>query len=208
MEVRSVGDVLIRGGSIIDGTGADAFAGDVRIHDGRIVELGPGLRHGSETEVDAAGAVVAPGFIDTHTHFDPSVFWEPSADPMPQHGVTTVLTGNCSLSLAPLRAEHRDELSSVFAYIEDLPPRAFETAIPWSWETFAEYRTALEKMGFGVNLAPLVGHTPLRLFVMGAEAWERVATDDEIVQLATLLDDSLAAGAFGALDLLPRPGRG
>ncbi|HEY6624296.1 MAG TPA: amidohydrolase family protein [Acidimicrobiales bacterium] len=197
MEVRSVGDVLIRGGSIIDGTGADAFAGDVRIHDGRIVELGSGLRLGGETELDAAGAVVAPGFIDTHTHFDPSVFWEPSADPMPQHGVTTVLTGNCSLSLAPLRAEHRDELSSVFAYIEDLPPRAFETAIPWSWETFAEYRTALEKMGFGVNLAPLVGHTPLRLFVMGAEAWERVATDDEIVQLATLLDDSLAAGAFG-----------
>ncbi|MGA7418693.1 MAG: amidohydrolase family protein [Acidimicrobiales bacterium] len=192
-----MGDVLIRGGSIIDGTGADAFAGDVRIHDGRIVELGPGLRHGSETELDAAGAVVAPGFIDTHTHFDPSVFWEPSADPMPQQGVTTVLTGNCSLSLAPLRAEHRDELSSVFAYIEDLPPRAFETAIPWSWETFAEYRMALEKMGFGVNLAPLVGHTPLRLFVMGAEAWERVATDDEIVQLATLLDDSLGAGAFG-----------
>jgi N-acyl-D-amino-acid deacylase len=192
-----VGDVLIRGGSIIDGTGADAFAGDVRIHDGRIVELGSGLRHGGETELDAAGAVVAPGFIDTHTHFDPSVFWEPSADPMPQHGVTTVLTGNCSLSLAPLRAEHRDELSSVFAYIEDLPQRAFETAIPWSWETFAEYRTALEKMAFGVNLAPLVGHTPLRLFVMGAEAWERVATDDEIVQLATLLDDSLAAGAFG-----------
>jgi N-acyl-D-aspartate/D-glutamate deacylase len=116
---------------------------------------------------------------------------------MPQHGVTTVLVGNCSLSLAPLRAEHRAELSSVFAYIEDLPPRAFDTAIPWTWETYAEYRDALADSRFGVNLAPLVGHTPLRLFVMGKEAWERAAREDEVTALAALLDDCLRDGAFG-----------
>jgi N-acyl-D-amino-acid deacylase len=195
--VRAVGDFLVRGGSVIDGTGGAAFRGDVRVRDGRIAEIGPGLRPDGERELDASGAVVTPGFIDTHTHFDPSVFWAPSADPMPQHGVTTVLTGNCSLSLAPLRAEHRLELSSVFSYIEDLPERAFETAIPWSWETYAEYRDAMRGRGFGVNVAPLVGHTPLRLFVMGSDAWERPATGDEIRQLAALLDDCLRDGAFG-----------
>jgi N-acyl-D-aspartate/D-glutamate deacylase len=162
-----------------------------------VVEIGPGLRPEDEHQLDASGAVVTPGFIDTHTHLDPSVYWEPSADPMPQHGVTTVLTGNCSLSLAPLRAEHRLELSSVFSYIEDLPERAFETAIPWSWETYGEYRNVMQELGFGVNIAPLVGHTPLRLFVMGANAWERPATADEIRQLASLLDDCLRDGAFG-----------
>jgi N-acyl-D-amino-acid deacylase len=195
--VGTMGGLLVRGGSVIDGTGGAAFPGDVRVRDGRIVEVGRSLRPDGEHQLDAAGAVVTPGFIDTHTHFDPSVFWEPSADPMPQHGVTTVLTGNCSLSLAPLRAEHRRELSGVFSYIEDLPERAFETAIPWSWETYAEYRDAMGKLGFGVNVAPLVGHTPLRLFVMGAKAWERTASRDEIRQLAALLDDCLRDGAFG-----------
>jgi N-acyl-D-aspartate/D-glutamate deacylase len=192
-----MGDLLIRGGRVIDGTGAPSFAADIRVKGGRITEVGPRLRPEGETVLDASGAVVAPGFIDTHTHFDPSVFWDPSADPMPQHGVTTVLTGNCSLSLAPLRAEHRQELSSVFAYIEDLPKRAFETAIPWSWETYGEYRAAMSQLGFGVNIAALVGHTPLRLFVMGQEAWEREATEDECRQLAALLESCLRDGAFG-----------
>jgi N-acyl-D-amino-acid deacylase len=192
-----VSDLLVRGGNVIDGSGQAAARGDVRVRAGRIVEIGPDLRPDGEKELDASGAVVTPGFIDSHTHFDPSVFWAPSADPMPQHGVTTVLTGNCSLSLAPLRAEHRLELSSVFSYIEDLPERAFATAIPWSWETYAEYRDAMSRRGFGVNIAPLVGHTPLRLFVMGGDAWERVATGDEIRQLASLLDDCLREGAFG-----------
>jgi N-acyl-D-amino-acid deacylase len=107
------------------------------------------------------------------------------------------LTGNCSLSLAPLRAEHREELSSVFAYIEDLPKRAFETCIPWAWETYGEYHTAMSRLGFGVNIAPLVGHTPLRLFVMGRAAWERAATGEECRQLAALLDSCLRDGAFG-----------
>ena len=166
--VGTVGGLLVRGGSVIDGTGGAAFPGDVRVHDGRVVEVGRSLRPDGEDELDASGAFVTPGFIDTHTHFDPSVFWEPSADPMPQHGVTTVLTGNCSLSLAPLRAEHRRELSGVFSYIEDLPERAFETAIPWSWETYAEYRDAMGKLGFGVNVAPLGRSHPVATLRHGA----------------------------------------
>jgi N-acyl-D-amino-acid deacylase len=192
-----MGDLLIRGGRVIDGTGAPAFEADVRVRGGRIAEMGPGLRPDGEAEIDAGGAVVTPGFIDSHTHFDPSVFWDPSADPMPQHGVTSVLTGNCSLSLAPLRREHRADLSAVFSYIEDLPRDAFETAIPWSWETYGEYRSAMSELGFGVNVAALVGHTPLRLFVMGDAAWERAATAEERAQMADLLDSCLRDGAFG-----------
>jgi len=138
-----MGDLLIRGGSVIDGTGTPAFQADVRVTGGRIAEIGPGLRPDGEPQLDASGAVVTPGFIDTHTHFDPSAFWDPAIDPMPQHGVTSVLMGNCSLSLAPLRSEHRSDLSAVFSYIEDLPRRAFETSIPWSWETYGEYRAAM-----------------------------------------------------------------
>ena len=190
-------DLLVRGGSVIDGTGQPAVLADVRVKEGRIAEVGPRLRPDGEILIDATGAVVTPGFVDSHTHFDPSVFWDPSVDPMPQHGVTTVLTGNCSLSLAPLRAGHRQELSRVFAYIEDLPKRAFETSIPWSWESFGQYHGVMSALGFGVNIAPLVGHTPLRLFVMGPEAWERAASEEECRKLSALLESCLREGAFG-----------
>jgi N-acyl-D-amino-acid deacylase len=192
-----MGSLLIRGGQVIDGTGRPAYAADVRVGDGRVVEIASGLRADGEDTLDAAGAVVTPGFIDSHTHFDPSVFWDPSVDPMPQHGVTTVLAGNCSLSLAPLRASQRDELGRVFAYIEDLPQVAFGSSIPWSWETYGEYRDAMRARRFGLNVATLVGHTALRLFVMGEEAWERAATEPERQALAALLAESLEAGAFG-----------
>jgi N-acyl-D-aspartate/D-glutamate deacylase len=192
-----MGDVLIRGGQVIDGTGRPASVADVRVRDGRIVEISRGLRPDGESTLDATGAVVTPGFIDSHTHFDPSVFWDPTVDPMPQHGVTTVLAGNCSLSLAPLRASQRGELGQVFAYIEDLPQAAFASSIPWSWETYGEYRDAMRERGFGLNIGTLVGHTALRLFVMGNEAWERAATETERQGIAALLAESLDAGAFG-----------
>ncbi len=190
-------DLLIRGGAVVDGTGAARVDADVRIAGGRIAEVAPGLRPDGETVLDASGAVVAPGFIDNHTHFDPTLFWDPDCDPMPQHGVTSVVVGNCSLSLAPLRAAHREQLTRVFSYIEDIPFEAFERGVPWSWETYPEFRKELAERAFGVNVAPLVGHSPLRLFVMGEEAWERPATVEERQAIVELLEECLDAGALG-----------
>src|SRR4029077_5597744 len=144
-------DLLVRGGLVVDGTGAPARAADVRVRDGRIAETGPGLRTDGELVVDASGAYVTPGFIDIHTHFDPTVFWDPLCDPMPQHGVTTALVGNCSLGLAPMRPELVAGVTDVFCYIEDMPPHAFDTAIPWTWETFEQYRDVIDGMGVALH---------------------------------------------------------
>lgn len=136
-------DLLIRGGSVVDGSGAPAFDADVRVSGRTIVEVGPDLlpREGERT-IDARGAIVAPGFIDIHTHLDPTLFWDPLCDPMPQHGVTTVLTGNCSLSLMPACEANREEAIGVFCDIEDIPEATMRDALPWDWESYAEYREA------------------------------------------------------------------
>jgi N-acyl-D-amino-acid deacylase len=190
-------NLLIRGGEVVDGTGAHPFKGDVRIADGRITEIGDNLRLDGEREVDASCAYVTPGFIDIHTHFDASVFWDPFCDPMPLHGVTSLLHGNCSLSLAPCRAQDRDELSALLCYIEDLPDAALAEAVPWNWEQYSELVAEVGSREFGLNIAGLVGHTPLRLFVMGGEAWERPSTEAERTAIAALADECMAAGAFG-----------
>jgi N-acyl-D-aspartate/D-glutamate deacylase len=191
-----LGDLLVRGGTLVDGTGDAARPADVRVRDGRIAEVGEGLRPDGERVVDASGACVTPGFIDIHTHFDPTLFWDPLCDPMPQHGVTTVLVGNCSLSLAPVRPEHRGGLQSLLCYIEDLPGEVLDATIPWDWETYGEYLSAVERRGgYAVNMAGMVGHNALRTYVMGEEAWERPATERERTRIAAVLDESLAAGA-------------
>jgi N-acyl-D-amino-acid deacylase len=189
------GDVVVKGGRVVDGTGAPSVPTDVRVVQGVITEIGPNLAVAGEQVVDARGAVVAPGFIDVHTHLDPSLFWDPLADPLPQHGVTSVVIGNCSLSLAPLRPEHRETFSRLFAYIEDIPEEVFRSALPWSWESFPEYLDAIDSTA--VNVGALVGHTPLRLWVLGDAAWERRATKDEAKEIASLLRDCLRAGASG-----------
>ena len=195
-------DLLVRGGLVVDGTGAAARAADVRVRDGRIAEIGPALRPDGERVLDASGAYVTPGFIDIHTHFDPTVFWDPLCDPMPQHGVTTVLVGNCSLSLAPVRPGHRKSLQELLCYIEDLPAEVLDVSIPWGWESYGEYLSAADKLGgFAVNMAGMVGHNMLRTYVMGESAWDRPATDQERARIAALLDDSLAAGRGRHVDL-------
>ncbi|MCE2391501.1 MAG: amidohydrolase family protein [Proteobacteria bacterium] len=190
-------DLLVRGGSVVDGSGGPAFRADVRVRAGRIAEIAPILEPRGETEIDARGGLVTPGFIDAHTHYDPAVFWDPECDPMPLHGVTSMVIGNCSLSLAPLPARHRDALVGAFGYIEDIPEVAFERGVPWSWESWAEYRDALDRRGTAVNLVGLVGHSALRMSVMGDEAWQRVATPAERDALAGLLEECLDAGGFG-----------
>jgi N-acyl-D-aspartate/D-glutamate deacylase len=182
---------------VADGTGGALFRADVRIRDGVISEIGPRLAGEGETELDASGAIVSPGFIDSHTHLDPVLFWDPSGDPLPQHGVTTVVTGNCSLSLAPVPPEHRRRVADVFAYIEDMPAAALSGAVPWSWTSWTGYMGELSSRSFAVNCACLVGHTPLRMTVMGEDAWDRPATQAEQVQIASLLDECMASGAAG-----------
>ncbi len=193
-----MGDILVRGGTLVDGTGAAARTADVRVRGGVITEVGQALRPDGERVVDAVGAVVAPGFIDVHTHFDPALYWDPMCDPMPQHGVTTVLTGNCSLSLAPVRPADRAKLASLFCYVEDLPEAVFAKSVPWDWESYEDYLSNTEtRGGFGLNVANLVGHSMLRPYVLGDQAWDRPASEDERARIAALLDQALAAGAAG-----------
>ena len=197
MAIPDGGNALLCGGTVADGT-RRMFPADVRVRGGVIAEVGPRLAGEGEPVLDAGGAVVAPGFIDTHTHLDPAVFWDPACDPLPQHGVTTVVTGNCSLSLAPVAAGDGSELASLFSYVEDLPASVLSRSVPWgSWAGWREYQAVLRRLGLGVNLACLVGHTPLRMCVMGADAWERAATPRERDEITSLLDDCLHAGAFG-----------
>ena len=187
-------ELAVRDGLVVDGTGLPAYRADIGVRDGRIAHIG---RVGDAVRtIDAAGRVVAPGFIDIHTHFDAQLSWDPLATPVLEHGVTTVVTGNCSLSLAPLRVDQRARLARMFGQIEQLPASLLEDGVDWSWESFAGWIGARTGR-LGPNLAPLVGHSSLRMFVMGDDAHTRAATDDEIAAMQAELRDALAAGAAG-----------
>ena len=188
-------DLIIRNGTIVDGTGMPGYIGDIGVLDGRIVATG-NIHDRAVEEVDATGRVVAPGFIDPHTHFDAQLLWDGRARPAIEHGITTIIPGNCSLSLAPLKAEHRMKLVGMFNQIEEMPIRAFEEGVEWDWETFDEFLTRIRK-GLGINVAPLVGHSVLRLWVMGDASMERIATKDEIKSMQSLLRECLDAGTIG-----------
>lgn len=188
-------DVIVRGGLLVDGSGKPGYKGDIAIQDGRIVVVGQ-VQGEARQVVDAEGRVVAPGFIDPHTHFDVQLLWDGAARPALEHGVTCVVPGNCSLSLAPLKAADRPAVVGMFQQIEEMPPEAFTTAFEWTWEDFAGYRKALEK-GLSINVAPLVGHSVIRLWVMGADSQQRAATPDEIKAMQDLLRECLEAGAVG-----------
>lgn len=188
-------DVIVKGGRVVDGSGQPAFQGDVAVKDGRIAAVGD-IRDEARQVMDATGRVVAPGFIDPHTHFDVQLLWDGAAKPALEHGVTCVVPGNCSLSLAPLKAQDRRAVVGMFQQIEEMPPEAFTTAFDWSWEDFAGYRRAIEK-NLSINVAPLVGHSVIRLWVMGPAAQERAATPEETAAMQDLLRECLDAGAIG-----------
>ncbi|HEX2171956.1 MAG TPA: amidohydrolase family protein [Dehalococcoidia bacterium] len=188
-------DLVIRNGRIVDGTGLPAYRGDVGIRDGKIVEIG--RIHDSDARVlNADGLVVAPGFIDHHTHFDAQNLWDPLASSSCWHGVTTVVTGNCSLSLAPCKPADRDGLVGCFVRVEAISRKALEAGVDWEWLTFGEYLDRLERSR-GLNVAGLVGHSAIRQWVMGDEACDRPATPTEIGEMRRLLRESLEAGAIG-----------
>jgi N-acyl-D-aspartate/D-glutamate deacylase len=189
---------LLRGGTVVDGTGTRGVVADVLLSDGRIAAVGPDLAvpEGAEV-VDCAGLVVAPGFIDPHTHYDAQVLWDPEVTPSSWHGVTTVVVGNCGFGIAPTHPEHRPTILRVLENVEGMPLDALEAGIPWTFETFPEYLDAVEQQPLGINVAALVGHTPLRFFVLGDDATERVATADEVARMEELVAEALDAGAVG-----------
>ena len=192
---------LIRGGQIIDGTGAPARASDVRIRNGVIAEIGEGLEaRADELEFDATGCYVTPGFIESHTHYDGAMWWQDNLDPLPGYGVTTMVLGNCGFGLAPLTDDEaiKDEVIKIFTFFEDLPEAPFRESLPWNWRKWSEYKSSLvENVKVPVDYAAFVSHITLRLAVLGLDAWNRAATPDEISEMAGLLEDALSAGATG-----------
>ena len=168
-------DLLIRNGLIVDGSGMPGYRGDISVKDGQIVEIGK-LSGPADRSIDADGMVVAPGFIDNHTHFDAQVTWDPLCSSSCDHGATSVIFGNCSLSLAPVRPGSQERLSGFLSYVEAIPMDVLNT-IDVTWESVSDYMETLDK-GLGVNVGNLMGHSAIRFYVMGEAAQERAATDD------------------------------
>jgi len=190
-------DLIVRGGTVVDGTGGPARSADVRVRDGVIVEVAPDLAPDGEHEVDARGAVVSPGLIDSHTHYDIEMFWDPSLDPLPVYGVTTLVMGNCGLGIAPVAPQVRDDIVDLLCFIEELPPALSDTYVPGGWSSWAEYADRAREQTTAVQPFAYTADNALRAAVMGHEAWERRATADEVDAMATLLDEALRAGSLG-----------
>jgi N-acyl-D-amino-acid deacylase len=192
---------LIKNGTVVDGTGASAYRADLRVSRGRIAKIGHDLPvEGRERVIDATGCYVTPGFIESHNHWDAGVWWSPMLEPVAAYGITTTINGNCGFSVAPMQADPavRAEMIDIFNYFEDIPRKAQEQMIPWNWRTWSEYRAELERnVKLPANFAAFCGHIPIRLTVMGLEAWDRAATAAEIAQMCNLLEDALTAGALG-----------
>ncbi len=188
-------DLVVRGGTIIDGSGSLGFSGDIGVRDGRITAIGDVAESG-RTEIDASGLVVCPGFVDPHTHYDAQLFWDPAASPSNLHGVTTVIGGNCGFTLAPLNPGDAPYLQRMMAKVEGMPLSALETGLDWSWRTFADYLARLDG-NLGVNAGFLVGHCAIRRAVMGADATGNEADPSQIEAMKTLLAEGIEAGGLG-----------
>jgi N-acyl-D-amino-acid deacylase len=188
-------DLLIKNGRVIDGSGRPAYHGDVAVAKGKIVELGR-LSGSARQTIEADGRVVAPGFVDNHCHYDAQVVWDPLCTYSCHHGSTTVIIGNCSLALAPVRPEAREKLAGMLSYVEAIPMDVLQAGVPWNWETFPQYMSAIGQR-LGVNVGTLVGHSAVRLYAMGDECSDRDATPAELETMRRIVRESLDAGALG-----------
>jgi N-acyl-D-aspartate/D-glutamate deacylase len=188
-------DYLIRGATIVDGTGVPGRRGDVGVRDGHIVAVGD-VDEAATTVLDAEGLVVAPGFVDPHTHYDAQLFWDPLATPSNVHGVTSVIGGNCGFTIAPVKAGDADYMRRLLARVEGMPLAALETGVPWDWESFGEYLERLDGT-LGVNAGFLVGHCAIRRYVMGTDSVGKEASREQVEAMQSLLAESIEAGGLG-----------
>ena len=189
-------DLVIRGGTVVDGSGKDRFTADVGISDGRIVEVGR-ISTVADRAIDADGLIVSPGFIDGHTHMDAQVAWDPLGTCSCWHGVTSVIMGNCGFALAPCRPEDRDWYARCLSAVEDIPTVAMAAGIDWTWETFPEYLATVERLPKAINYGMYIGHSALRMYVMGKRALSEKATEDDMARMAAAVQEALRAGAMG-----------
>jgi N-acyl-D-aspartate/D-glutamate deacylase len=189
-------DLLITNGTLVDGTGGPRFKGDVAVQGGKIAALGEG-NGSAATVIDAAGKIVCPGFVDPHTHYDAQITWDRVLSSSAEHGVTTVVMGNCGVGIAPCRPSDREWLADDLVTVEGIDKEVLTAGIAWEWETFPQYLDAAERRGSAINLAFLAPITPFRTYVLGAEANERAATPEETKKIAAMLEEAMGAGALG-----------
>ncbi|MFO1085986.1 MAG: amidohydrolase family protein [Reyranellaceae bacterium] len=189
-------DTVIRGGTIVDGSGRPRFSGDVAIEGGRIVEVGR-VSGTARRMIDADGLIVAPGFIDGHTHMDAQVAWDPLGSCSCWHGVTSVVMSNCGFALAPCKPGDRDWYARCLSAVEDIPTDAMAAGIDWTWETFPEYLATVERLPKAINYGMYIGHSALRMYVMGKRALSEKATEDDMARMAAAVQEALKAGAMG-----------
>jgi len=189
-------DLVIRGGTVVDGSGGKRFVADVGVKDGRIVQIGR-IAEPAQRTVDADGLIVSPGFIDGHTHMDAQVAWDPLGSCSCWHGVTSVVMSNCGFALAPCKPADRDWYARCLSAVEDIPTEAMAAGIDWSWETFPDYMATVERLPKAINYGMYIGHSALRMYVMGKRALDETATDDDMHRMALLVQEALKAGALG-----------
>jgi N-acyl-D-aspartate/D-glutamate deacylase len=191
-------DLIIRGGKVVDGTGAPARTADVAIDGGEVVEVGR-VRERARRELDADGLVVTPGFVDIHTHYDAQIGWDPLATSSSYHGVTSIVMGNCGMTFAPCRPEDREYLARCMESVEDIPAEAIVSGLPWDWQTYGEYLDSLDRLPKGVNVGGMVGHGALRWWAMGERSLDPdvTPTPGEAAEMRRLLVEGIAAGALG-----------
>jgi N-acyl-D-amino-acid deacylase len=189
-------DLLIRNGTVIDGAGALRYQADIAVKDGRIAEIGK-IKEGASKVIDAHGCIVAPGFIDPHTHYDAQICWDPAISPSSWHGVTSVVMGNCGVGIAPCRPEAREIATRDLVNVEAIPFEVLNQGITWDWVTFPEFLAAADKRGSALNLGFIAPLTPFRHYVMGEASLERATSGEETAPIKTLLREAIDAGAFG-----------
>ncbi|HIK87261.1 MAG TPA: hypothetical protein EYG07_02060 [Alphaproteobacteria bacterium] len=189
-------DLIIKNANIIDGTGLPSFTGDIAVEDGIIVHRGDDLGQ-AKSVIDAKGLSLVPGFIDSHTHYDAQLTWDPWANPSPKLGVTTIVIGNCGFTIAPCKAEHRELTIKNLTNVEGMSLDALRKGIVWNFETFPEYLDFLESRGVGPNVAAYVGHSSVRVYVMGKDALTRKATEFEILEMEKIVKESMISGGLG-----------